>query len=241
MGRYRIAVVALALGVLTHGALGSEHAAAGVRRAVLGHVRISPDAHRLADWVVDSGNNAGLPFLIVDKIDARVYVFDASGLVQGAAAALLGVARGDDTVPGIGDREYADMTPDTRTTPAGRFAAALGMDSRGEDVLWVDYEAGVSLHRVITFRPWEHRLRRLATPTPLDNRISFGCINVPKRFYEQVVVPSLADGRAIVYVLPETRAAGEVFGSYDVDARERALAGGAAPRAGAAVRTSAVR
>jgi hypothetical protein len=157
--------------------------------------------------------------VIVDKIDARIFVFDAGGRIQGAAPALLGSARGDDTVPGIGDREYADMPPETRTTPAGRFVAALGMDTRGEDVVWVDYDAAVSLHRVITTKPKERRLQRLATPTPLDNRISYGCINVPARFYENVVSPAFTGTDGIVYVLPETRPAREVFGSYVVEER----------------------
>jgi hypothetical protein len=188
-------------------------------KAYFGRERASRAARQIADWIVDSADNLGLPFVIVDKIDAKVFVFDAGGRIQGAAPALLGLARGDDTVPGIGDREYADMPPETRTTPAGRFVAALGMDARGEDVLWVDYEAAVSLHRVITTKPKDRRLQRLASPTPLDNRISYGCINVPARFYENVVSPAFSATDGIVYVLPETRPARIVFGSYDVEER----------------------
>jgi hypothetical protein len=200
--------------------------------AYFGRERASQEARDIADWIVDSADNLGLPFVIVDKIDAKIFVFDADGLIQGAAPALLGLARGDHTVPGIGERELSDMPPETRTTPAGRFVAALGMDARGEDVVWVDYDAGVSLHRVITFNPEERRLERLATPTPLDNRISYGCINVPKLFYENVVSPAFTGTNGIVYVLPETRPAREVFGSYNVDERlHRNYAGGTeAPR-----------
>jgi hypothetical protein len=189
--------------------------------AYFGSTQSSRDARQIADWIVDSADNLGLPFVIVDKTDARVFVFDAGGRLQGAAPALLGLARGDDTVPGIGDREFSDMPPETRTTPAGRFVASLGMDTRNEDVLWVDYEAAVSLHRVVTSNAKERRLERLATPTPRDNRISYGCINVPKRFYENVVSPAFTGTDGIVYVLPETRTARAVFGSYDVDERMR--------------------
>jgi hypothetical protein len=188
-------------------------------RADFGKERASHEARQLADWIVDAADNKGLPFVVVDKVDARVFVFDAGGRIQGAAPALLGLARGDDTVPGIGDREYAAMPPETRTTPAGRFVAALGIDARGEDVVWVDYDAAVSLHRVITTKPKERRLQRLATPTPSDNRISYGCINVPKRFYEHVVHPAFSASDGVVYVLPETRSAHKVFGSYDVEER----------------------
>jgi len=194
--------------------------AASEHGADFGRERASRAARQIAEWIVDSADNLGLPFVIVDKIDARIFVFDSGGRIQGAAPALLGLARGDDTVPGIGDREYADMPPDTRTTPAGRFVAALGMNARGEDVVWVDYDAAVSLHRVITAKPKERRLQRLATPTPLDNRISFGCINVPAKFFDTVVSPAFTGTKGIVYVLPETRPGREVFGAYNV--RERA-------------------
>ena len=190
------------------------------QRADFGRERASREARRIADWIVDSSDNRGLPFAIVDKVDARVFVFDAGGRIRGAAPALLGSARGDDTVPGIGDREFADMPPATRTTPAGRFVASLGMDTtHREDVLWVDYESAVSLHRVVTNVPKDRRLARLATPTPLDNRITYGCINVPVRFYEKVVSPAFTGTEGIVYVLPETRPARDVFNSYDVEER----------------------
>jgi hypothetical protein len=187
--------------------------------AYFGSEQASRDTRHIANWIVDSADNEDLPFVIVDKTDAKVFVFDAGGRIQGAGPALLGSARGDYTVPGIGDREYSDMPPEDRTTPAGRFIAARGMNIRGEDVVWVDYDAAVSLHRVITTKPEERRLERLATPTPLDNRISYGCINVPARFYENVVSPVFSGTAGIVYVLPETRPAREVFGSYDVEQR----------------------
>ncbi|MBI3056994.1 MAG: hypothetical protein HYY77_23530 [Betaproteobacteria bacterium] len=195
--------------------------AKSIKRAVFLRVTPSRDVRHIADWVVDSGDNKGLPFVIIDKKDARVFIFDSEGRIRGAAPALLGVARGDDTVPGIGERELSDMPPETRTTPAGRFVAALGMSTRGVDVLWVDYEAAISLHRVIINKPEERRFQRLATPTPRDNRISYGCINVPKQFYETVVRPAFSGTNGIVYVLPEMRPARAFFSSYDI--AERAL------------------
>ncbi|MDO8456481.1 MAG: hypothetical protein Q7T07_06175, partial [Burkholderiaceae bacterium] len=60
-----------------------------------------------------------------------------------------------------------------------------------------------------------------ATPTPLDNRISYGCINVPAEFFKSVVNPAFKGTNGVVYVLPETRSPRQVFASYDVDERER--------------------
>lgn len=191
--------------------------ATGVKRADFARIQASGGVHHIADWAVDSGDNKGMPFVIVDKTNAKIFVFDASGRIRGAAPALLGLARGDDTVPGIGDRPLSKVRPEERTTPAGRFVAERGMSTRGVDIVWVDYDAAVSIHRVITTNLKERRAERMATPTSADNRISFGCINVPVAFYNNVLNPAFADSKAIVYVLPETRPIRQVFGSYDVN------------------------
>ena len=184
------------------------------KRASFEREHKSRDAQLVADWVVDSGDNRGMPFAIVDKTDAKVFVFHADGRLRGAAPALLGLGRGDDSIPGIGDRKMSDMRPEERTTPAGRFVAWLGYNFDGKDMLWVDYDGAVSLHRVVTTKPAERRLQRLATPTTLDNRISYGCINVPAKFYNDVVSPAFTGTYGIVYVLPETRSKSEIFALY---------------------------
>lgn len=171
------------------------------------------EMEQLARWVRSTGDNQRLPFLIVDKKQARVWVFEPSGALRGSTPALMGAARGDHSVPGIGERPMASIRPEERTTPAGRFAAELGHNIKGEDIVWVDYDAAVSLHRVRATNPAERRLQRLASPTPQDNRISYGCINVPQAFYESIVLPALKEPkRAVVYVLPETSRLSTVFG-----------------------------
>ena len=171
----------------------------------------------MADWVVDSGDNHSMPFVIIDKTNAKVFVFNADGHLRGAAPALLGLALGDDAVPGIGDRKLSSIRPEERTTPAGRFVASLDRNLHGGKILWVDYDTAISLHPVITTNFKEHRAQRLATPTPLDNRISYGCINVPAQFFERVVSIVFSGTNGIVYVLPETRSPQKVFASYDVN------------------------
>jgi hypothetical protein len=205
-------------GVLTLCLFGLAHAGtpSAVPDSRFGKEPASQQVRYIADWVVDAADNRGLPFIIIDKKDAKAFIFDSTGALQDATAVLLGMAIGDHTVPGIGEREYSDMPPDTRTTPAGRFVAEMGVNERNESIVWVDYEAAVSLHRVVTSNPQERRLQRLATPTPRDNRISYGCINVPVRFFENSVSPAFTPRGGIVYVLPEVRALNEVFAAYDV-------------------------
>ena len=202
---------------LAQAALPPEWAGPRPNRANFNQTEVSREARHVANWVVDSGDNRRMPFAIVDKREARVFVFDANGMLRGAAPALLGLALGDDSVPGIGERKLSSILPEERTTPAGRFVAALDRNLQGKEILWVDYDAAISMHPVITGNVKEQRALRLATPTPLDNRISYGCINVPGPFFAQVVSPAFTGTDGIVYVLPESRPAREVFGSYDLD------------------------
>jgi hypothetical protein len=192
-----------------------------IKRAEFASEQASNDVRHIADWAVDSGDNKGLPYLIIDKVNAKLFVFDATGRIRGSAPVLLGLARGDHTAPGIGDKKLSEIRPNERTTPAGRFVAERGMSTRGVDVVWVDYDSGVSLHRVVTSNRQERRLERLATPTAADNRISYGCINVPIKFYNEVVNPTFTASNGIIYLLPEVRAVREVFASYDVEARQQ--------------------
>jgi hypothetical protein len=180
---------------------------------------IAPAAvKKMADWVFDSRDNHGLPFVIVDKPEAKVFVFDKSGRILGTAWALVGLARGDDSVTGIGTMPLAQITPDIRTTPAGRFVASLGHDLGKLNVLWVDYPNAVSLHRVINTNPAERRLERIVSQVPAEHRISYGCINVPAPFFDNVVEPTFKDTHGIVYILPEVKEMRAVFPAYyDVD------------------------
>jgi len=70
--------------------------------------------------------------------------------VAGRCTGSAGHGARDHTAPGVGDKELSQIEFDDRTTPAGRFIAEAGMNARGEDVVWIDYDSGVSMHRVIT-------------------------------------------------------------------------------------------
>lgn len=190
-----------------------------VRLADFGQEQPSPDARNVANWVVDSRDHQNMSFVIIDKKDARVYVFDRAGRIVQSAPALLGSAVGDDSAPGIGDKPLSQVLPEEKTTPAGRFVAEVGANTKGEDIVWVDYDAAVSMHRVRNVKA-EDRFARLASPGIDDNRISFGCINLPVPFFEQVLKPAVIAHGAVVYVLPETRSPSQVFASYyEVDTK----------------------
>jgi hypothetical protein len=184
-------------------------AAAG---ADFGTAKVSADARTVAEWVAATRDNAGVGFLIIDKKAATLHVFDARARHQSSTPVLLGAAIGDHTVPGIGLKPVAEVLPHERTTPAGRFIAERGRNAKGKDIVWVDYDAAVSMHRVVSDVPAERRLQRLASPTVADNRISYGCINIPVKFYESSIRPMFAEYRAVVYILPEKQSLQQVFG-----------------------------
>ena len=197
--------------------LAERLAAHSPHRADFGtETNVSADARHIANWVADARDNAGADFVIVDKLFARLYVFDAAARLQAATPVLVGSALGDDSVPGIGARPIPLVRPEERTTPAGRFVGERGVNMLGEDVVWVDYEAAVSMHRVRNNNPSEQRLARLASLTTADNRISYGCINVPVKFYDAQIGPRIARNPVVVYVLPDHKPVQQVFNSYDV-------------------------
>lgn len=189
------------------------------RTADFGSSTPTPDARWLADWIADSGDNAGAAFILVDKRAAQLHVFDADARWVASSPVLLGAARGDESVPGIGSRPMASIAANERTTPAGRFVGERGRNTTGEDVVWVDYDAAVSIHRVRLTNRAERRAERLASPSATDNRISYGCINLPLAFYERHVQGIFERSHAVIYVLPDQKSAQEVFAPYVLAAR----------------------
>jgi len=190
-----------------------------------GGVEATSSARELVQWIALTRDNEGKPFVLVDKPAATLLVFNADASLLDSTPVLLGSAPGDDSVPGIGDRPVEQVKPHERTTPAGRFVGHLGHNLTGEDVVWVDYDAAVSMHRVRpTLQPKERRAERLASATIEDNRISYGCINVPAAFYEAHLQPIFSAMEAVVYVLPEHKSLGEVFGLAPKSPAEQAAA-----------------
>ncbi|RZM36829.1 MAG: hypothetical protein EOP67_04425 [Sphingomonas sp.] len=171
----------------------------------------SEPTSRMIAWIAAEHDNAGLPYVVIDKQAASLLLFSGKGDFLGQAPVLLGVGVGDDSSPGVGAKDLADIGPAERTTPAGRFVAKFGRAFGHQRVIWVDYANSVALHAVITTHKSEHRVDRLLSPTPDDNRISFGCINVGTKFYTRTLTPLFQRKGGIVYILPDTRSLDDVF------------------------------
>jgi len=187
-------------------------ALAATHQADFGRHAASADARYAAQWALDAADNEGKPFAIVDKKAAQLFVFTPSGHLIGASPVLLGLAPGDLSAPGIGQLAQRYVPAALRTTPAGRFASEPGRNLKGEDIVWVDYDAAFAIHRLRNGADHARRARQLASATPLDNRASLGCVVVPEAFYEGIVKPTLGKSAAVVYVLPEARPVQAMFG-----------------------------
>lgn len=194
--------------------------------------RSSSDARLVADWAVRSGDHRGLPFMILDKVNATLHAFAPSGKLVRSTPVLLGMGIGDVFPPGVAEMDMLKTRPWQRVTPAGRFEAEIGSSGRGASLLWIDYDTGIALHKIPARRTQQRRHERIRSPSAADKRVTYGCINVPSTFYDEVVQPAYRARGGIVYVLPETAPAVTVFGA-------QALAGRAPAALTAAAKGSA--
>ncbi|WP_159682136.1 hypothetical protein [Luteimonas sp. 9C] len=181
---------------------------------------VSDAVIELAGWVIAANDNQGYPFAVIDKAAAQVLVFGGDGKLRGAAPGLFGSAVGDHAAPGIAGLALREIPGRDRTTPAGRFVGGYGPSIDAGRVLWVDYDSAVSMHPTASGLPAERRDERLASPTPDDNRVTHGCINVAPTFYEQVVSTTFEKG-GVFYILPDKDSMAETFPEF-AQAREAA-------------------
>jgi hypothetical protein len=220
------AIIALAIGSLPALAAQPGKSRPPVRAAATDLPSSIPSraAADIINWVIETGDNGNRPFMVIDKVAAQLFIFHSSGRVFLEAPVLIGIAKGDASAPGVGNRELSKIPVAQRTTPAGRFLAYFGRAvGYKEDVLWVDYATAISLHAVVTSNPAEHRLARLQSPTSKDNRITFGCINVNAAFYKKIIAPLFRRG-GMVYILPEQRPLSAVFAGFPADDPQPSLA-----------------
>ena len=210
----------LLLALASAGAASAEEAAAhpaAVDQLPRGQ-EVSDTVIELAGWVVAAKDSQGYPFAVMDKAAAQILVFGGDGRLRGAAPGLFGSATGDHTAPGIAGLALREIPGRDRTTPAGRFVGGFGPSIDAGRVLWVDYDSAVSIHPTATGVPAERRAERLASPSPDDNRVTHGCINVAPGFYERIIQPTFERG-GVFYILPDAASVEETFPEF---ARSRA-------------------
>ena len=144
---------------------------------------------RLVQWAVESGDHGGLPFVVIDKIGAQLFAFDAQGRLRASTPVLLGSSLGD-----------APVVP---ATPAGRFLAQPRLAGSSSNLVWQGGAGELVLHEPASDQAPGHAARRLASSRVDDKRISDGSLHVPPAFFQQHLLP-LLNQASVAYVLPES-------------------------------------
>lgn len=114
--------------------LNVNHAAAKVAASESFYTskQASPEVQQLQEGIASSKDNQDMPFVILDKKQAKIFVYEKDGRNLGGAPALLGIAIGDKYYPGTGQIKLSQIRVEERTTPAGRFQARLGKNTHGQ-------------------------------------------------------------------------------------------------------------
>lgn len=143
----------------------------------------------------------GKGFIVADKPNGMIHVFDVNGKTLVQEPALFGKDSGD-TMIGY---PY-------KITPAGEYKLNVAkwdeyVGGYTVDLMDKDELIVVSLHAAYLAHPEERREARLATPTGADNKISGGCINTTHDTFLNKIMPNFAkiDG-GMIFVLPDNQA-----------------------------------
>jgi len=174
---------------------GAAEQTATVREGELARQSASTDVRRLVQWTMSTQDHADMPFVVIDKANARLYVFDSIGHLRGSAPVLLAAAHADEATPAA--------------TPAGRFVADMPASASEGGIVWTNAAGLVSLHALAAARDGEQR--RLDSPRVEDKRVSQGPLLVTATFYREYL-DALRTQRSVAYVLPEASPLERVFG-----------------------------
>ena len=132
----------------------------------------------------------------------QVFAFDARGRLLGAVPAVLRLAVGDDSVPGIGDgRSPPSIRPDERPRRAARRCARRNL--KGEQSCGSTTTAGSRCIASSPAPPPNDGLRAWRRRPPADNRVTFAASTFRSRSSTRSCSAPCACG-GIVYVLPES-------------------------------------
>lgn len=165
------------------------------------------------------------PIVIVDKQMGLTYMIDANGVLAGKSASLTGKTKGDfRSEEAKKTASVESIAEKDKVTEAGMFEGALKKsEDYGRVITLQEFNNySVALHQTYLKKPAERRQERLESATPEDNRISFGCINVPNEFMQNVVLKSIPYGmtRFPIVVIPESKSIQAFWPSEDFASSE---------------------
>lgn len=174
-------------------------------KADLNGRQVSSNAQRVIDWIA-AQNRPSDNSLIVDPATGRLYVMKGGKVVADAPALFgkQGIAEADARII---NANVDETTDDMKVTPSGRYAARMEPDADyGSRITFLRGDAAnaspYAIHRVYLGNPKDRRQQRLDSASPLDNTISYGCVNVSNEFYDQVLRKLDFSGDTFTYLMP---------------------------------------
>lgn len=168
------------------------------------HDEIKNDAQIVDEFVRQTGDNEGKPYIIVSKREGIIRLYDASGNLVHKSTVLLGKSYGDVVTNRNRTMAQTRANDSLKITPSGRYETKTSKSRNyGEVVGLESYNTGTrnAIHRVCTKFVNQKRLERLAGD--LSNRISLGCINVYNS--TSTKVNELMRDGGVVYVTPDNQ------------------------------------
>jgi hypothetical protein len=165
------------------------------------------DAQTVLDYVNETGDNNGQPYIIVSKKEGVLRLYDKDGGLLHTANVLVGKEYGDYVSGANRDIESIKQGESQKITAAGRFETATSKSAEyGEVVPTKEFGATrQAIHTVCLKFAHERRAERLEGK--LSNRISFGCINVHAST-SKVLNNAMREG-GVVYVTPDFQEASD--------------------------------
>ncbi len=170
--------------------------------------KMSPLAQSVFTEMAATAQISGKGFIIADKPNGMIHVFDKDGNVIAQDTALYGRDVGD--VLG----SASSLEGGKKVTPAGKYALeAVKLRDGGTyaggytlDLVGTNDGTGtIAIHAAYLGNVNEKRLERLASPDVKDNRVSYGCINTSHKTFLDKIIPNINKlNGGMVFVLPDS-------------------------------------
>lgn len=147
-------------------------------------------------------------YLMIDKPTATMYVIGENKNLIASFPILLGKTKGE--TPNMADA-YSDVASNA-TTPAGKFKLGKMADSQNvikEDsilykgrIISILGTNDIALHSTYPGE-FTKRTQALNTPTTIDNRMSWGCINISPNNFNKIIKPNFNKGNQWIFITPD--------------------------------------
>jgi hypothetical protein len=153
-----------------------------------------------------AGQNGERFFLVVDKVNGKIAVFE-NAIPIFVAAALTGESTADFMPADAIHKTYAQQVGvKYKVTPAGRFTLSRGFDPKYGELLDFNEVQGsdwaLAIHRVALGNKAQRRADRLRSANGEDTHITDGCIDVDPTTVQHLLRLLARAASVPIYVLP---------------------------------------